>query len=418
MTPQIVVIGAGAAGIGAGLMLHHAGVPHVILESKQRVGGRAYSESSSLGHLWDHGCHWLHSADHNVLREIAEKIGHDYLRQPRGERAKICVDGTWRTDVSRDDAWDALASIAARGKQGADKPAATALDSQSALYPFIRMWCQLMYAVDPEETSTLDVANYADSGVNLAVRGGYGALISRLAEGLPIQLGARAVTINVHAGGVCVETSQGIVQAARCILAIPVSQLPKLRVNPGLPSQLFSAAEAVPLGHAEKIAFAFEKSVFDPALGSSVDIQDGQDCITFELHPHGRPITIGHVGGSLARDLIGQGQDAVKEFALHMLGSAFGADIRRRVVASASTAWSLDPDIAGAYSAAKPGQALQRREFLNVVHDRIHLAGEHVHQSYMATCHGAFETGIFAAQAVLEAEGLPSATMSPVNLVG
>ena len=55
--PDIVVVGAGAAGIGAGLALTRLGISHVILEAKHRVGGRAYSETSSLGHLWDHGCH-------------------------------------------------------------------------------------------------------------------------------------------------------------------------------------------------------------------------------------------------------------------------------------------------------------------------------------------------------------------------
>jgi monoamine oxidase len=55
--PEVVIVGAGATGIGAGLALLRLGVPFVILEAKDRTGGRAYSESSSLGHLWDHGCH-------------------------------------------------------------------------------------------------------------------------------------------------------------------------------------------------------------------------------------------------------------------------------------------------------------------------------------------------------------------------
>ena len=71
--PDVVIVGAGAAGIGAGLALMRLGISHVILEAKQRVGGRAYSDTSSLGHLWDHGAHWLHSGDVNVMRFMAEK---------------------------------------------------------------------------------------------------------------------------------------------------------------------------------------------------------------------------------------------------------------------------------------------------------------------------------------------------------
>ena len=81
--PDVVVIGAGAAGIGAGRALKQLGVPFIILEAKDRVGGRAYSDTTSLGHLWDHGCHWFHSADINVLREMADKLGHKYLAKPR-----------------------------------------------------------------------------------------------------------------------------------------------------------------------------------------------------------------------------------------------------------------------------------------------------------------------------------------------
>jgi monoamine oxidase len=74
--PEVVIVGAGAAGIGAGLALSRLGVPFVILEAKDRVGGRAHTDGTSLGHLWDRGCHWFHSADRNPLRAIADRLGH------------------------------------------------------------------------------------------------------------------------------------------------------------------------------------------------------------------------------------------------------------------------------------------------------------------------------------------------------
>ncbi len=92
---DVVIIGAGAAGIGAGLGLAQLGISHVILESKQRVGGRAYSETSSLGHLWDHGCHWLHSADVNVLRQMADKVGHGYRSERGRSFHNTFIDGEW-----------------------------------------------------------------------------------------------------------------------------------------------------------------------------------------------------------------------------------------------------------------------------------------------------------------------------------
>jgi monoamine oxidase len=415
---QIVIIGAGAAGIGAGLILRRAKVPFEILESKQRVGGRAFTDTSSPGHLWDQGCHWFHSADVNVLRDMAEKIGHGFLRRPRGESARFFTRDGWSDNGSRDRAWAELRKIADAGRSGRDVSGSEVLDRNDPLYPLTRLWCQLMYAADPEQTSTLDVANYSDSGTNLAVKDGYGALMAKLAEGLPIKTGVRAHALDVFADRVDIETGSGRAEADHCILAVPVSQLSNLLFTPKLPSSLEAAIAGVPLGHAEKIAFYVDGLVFDQSLGSSLDIQVDDRCMSFELHPHGRPIVIGHVGGSVARDLTAAGHNAFAGYALEFLAAAFGSGVRRRIAGSVSTAWGLDPDIGGAYSAALPGQASLRREFLIPVHDRIHLAGEHVHQHYMATCHGAFETGMDAARRVLAALGVDVPDAAATALVG
>src|SRR4051812_6219111 len=93
--PEVVVIGAGAAGIGAGLALARARVPFIILEARHRIGGRAYTDTDSLGHLWDHGCHWFHSADRNVLRPLADRLGHGYASTPRALLVNRYIGGKW-----------------------------------------------------------------------------------------------------------------------------------------------------------------------------------------------------------------------------------------------------------------------------------------------------------------------------------
>ena len=72
-------------------------VPFVIIEAKDRIGGRAYSETTSLGHLWDHGCHWFHSADKNILRMIAEGMGHKFC-EASGDRDAQHFHG-WQLDI-------------------------------------------------------------------------------------------------------------------------------------------------------------------------------------------------------------------------------------------------------------------------------------------------------------------------------
>jgi monoamine oxidase len=78
------------------------------------------------------------------------------------------------------------------------------------------------------------------------------------------------------------------------------------------------------------------------------------------------------------------------------LATAFGSDIRHKVRKGVATHWSSDPWIGGAYACAMPGKASLRKRFTQDVHERILLAGEHVHQTFNATAHGAYETGLAA----------------------
>lgn len=163
------------------------------------------------------------------------------------------------------------------------------------------------------------------------------------------------------------------------------------------------------MGHYEKVAIAFDRKVFEGFKIPFADVFDPEDAATrplnFELHPFGRPIAVAHVGGSVARELATQGEGAMKDFALESLVRAFGDDIHRRVVGMATTTRANDPYIGGAYSCAKPGKAHVRKAFSEPVHERVFLAGEHVHQHYMATAHGAYETGLKAAQRAAAAIG-------------
>jgi monoamine oxidase len=413
--PAVVVIGAGAAGIGAGVALARLGVPHIILEAKNRIGGRAYSESTSLGHLWDHGCHWFHSANINVLRAMAEKLGHKFLKpRPRGS-IDTFIDGKWtETSLREDYVWRLLGEIADTGKRGLDIAASELLDPAHRWYPVIRHWVKLMYSAEPEEVSTRDAGCYNDTGVNLAVEDGYGALIAKLARGLPIKLESAVTTIKVGRDQVSLETAAGTLAAKAVVLAVPARMLEtsKLHIDPVPPAALMQAFEDVPMGWYEKIAIGFDRQVFDRHTQSYADIIDvetsGVPPFNFELHPFGRPIAITHIAGNWARELEQAGEAAMVDLALGALVKAFGAGIRKRVTKGVTTHWSSDPFINGAYACAKPGKADMRRHFAEPVHGRLFLAGEHTHPSFNATAHGAYESGIVAAHRATELAGYGS----------
>jgi monoamine oxidase len=422
--PDIAIVGAGAAGIGAGLGLARLGVSHVILEAKQRVGGRAYSDTSSLGHLWDHGAHWLHSANVNVMRFLAEKLDHKFRPEnPAVTSFRSFIGGQWKvSEFATDYVWTKLEEIVQAGRNGRDVAAESILDRGHAMYPLLCHWCQLIYSKDPSELSTGDAGNYCDSHVNLPVEDGYGALVERLSLGLPIRLGVTVKAIEVTGRGVRVETSSGTIMARACILAVPsrVMEKQRIAIKPGLPAALQQAFADVTMGYGEKVALGFDRKVFE---GFEIPFADVFDPVApetkplnFELHPFGRPIAVAHLGGSFARELAAAGVPAMKEFAIDTLVKAFGADIRKRIVASATTGWTMDEQIGGAYSGALPGKAGARKVFSEPVHDRLLLAGEHVHPRYMATVHGAYETGLDAAHRAAAALGFSAGPKDPLWL--
>jgi monoamine oxidase len=246
--------------------------------------------------------------------------------------------------------------------------------------------------------------------------------VARLSRGLPIRLGVTVKAIEVMGEGVRLETSAGSVTAKACILAVPsrIMEKQRIAIKPSLPAAVLQAFADVTMGYGEKVALGFDRKVFEgfeiPFANVFDPVAPETRPLNFELHPFGRPIAVAHVGGSVARELAKAGPAEMTRFAVDTLVKAFGADIRQRIVASAVTGWTMDAHIGGAYSGAAPGKAEARKVFCEPVHDRLFLAGEHVHRHYMATVHGAYETGLDAAHKAAATLGISTGPKDPLWL--
>jgi len=187
---DVVVIGAGAAGVGAGLALQAAQKSFVIVEAAERVGGRAYTDKVSMDLPWDQGCHWLHSADVNPLVSWADRLGATYLRQERDGAYQYWLKGNWLapSEISVygsavDAAFDAVYAVAETGR---DVPISEILPDPGPYGGAVRHILQLMASGDPENVSTSGYADYLDTDHDWPVVSGYGDLIERMARGLPV----------------------------------------------------------------------------------------------------------------------------------------------------------------------------------------------------------------------------------------
>lgn len=412
---EVIVVGAGAAGLAAGALLHQAGVDVLVVEAAPRTGGRAFTDSSTFGVAWDRGCHWLHSASVNPLRQAADDLGIPYMVRTNRQARATHLGERWADEVERVSIWQAIdgmfTAVHQAGDEGRDIAASEVIDTATPWLRLTRHWLTLMAATAAERVSTLDYAAYSDTVENYPVASGYGDLVQavarRAAPALPILTNCPVATVDWSGAGVALDTPRGRLTARAVIIAVPTPVIARggLAFAPHLPVDLAEAFAALPLGAAEKVAVHFDRDVFGLPPTTYIDTLDLRDParhpINFTLNPFGEPMAIGQLAGDNAARLVAAGPKAMEDFALAALTDAFGADIRRHVTGVATTDWVADPLIGGAYSCALPGLAHMRARLRQSLADRVFFAGEAVSAHAYSTAHGAHLTGLAAAEATL-----------------
>lgn len=399
--PEIVVVGAGAAGIGAGLELAARGVSFVILEAMNRVGGRACTDRTSLPYAWDRGCHWLHNAKVNPLVPFAEAAGANIDRGFTWQNRGVWKDGAWLDRAGQRRAQDAIddafRAINRAGARGLDVPIAEILPDAGDWTPLIMHLLQLVDAADPSEDSAQGSADSDDSVDNWPVRSGYGAVIAGIAKDLPIRLSTPVTKIEQRAKGVSVTTAQGTLEAKAAIVTASTNVLTSgaIAFSNGPAKDLLDHVAEVPCGAYEKFAIAFDCSPFVESGYENATILDpaGGPPLVLQLAHFGSPLAVVELGGSHAREFSAAGEAATLDFALDKLTQAFGADVRKRVIASTMTQWSAEPYVRGAYSYVKPGGRQRRQDMIAADTGTVAFAGEAFSATGQATAHGAYLSG-------------------------
>jgi len=406
---DLVIIGAGAAGLAAARAATRAGLSHGVLEAMGRIGGRAHTDHATFGVPWDRGCHWLHSASLNPLRAVADLTGFRYRTVGSRYRGRT-ADG-WM----RDDEYECLDASAERclvatlaaGERGEDVPCDATVDRDEPGYGLYRTWMFAEWGHDPADVSALDAARYRDTGEDYPVEDGYGALVAHHARGLVVSLDTPVTEVAWGGPGVRVTTPRGTVTARAAVVTVSTGILTSgsIRFDPPLPDWKLDAAEAVPLGRANKVAFAVPGETLGVSEPTAVVVPIGGSSMIVRLRPFGRDMADCYLAGPVCRELEDAGEREMVEACREALVAIFGTELRANLAASASTRWGHEPTILGAYAAAKPGRAHHRVDLARPVGDRLYFAGEATHPEFFSTCHGAHLSGIDAVRAVACALG-------------
>jgi monoamine oxidase len=416
-TIDVLIVGAGAAGIAAARRLAGAGRSFAVVEATDRIGGRCYTDTKSFGVPFDRGAHWIRAPEINPLMKLAARTGLDIYPAPSGQRVRIGKRNARESELE-----DYLAALV-RSHRAIDEAARgrTDVSCEQALPKDLGEWRPSVdFALGPfssakdlSEISALDFSRSVERDVGAFCRQGYGALLAKLAEGIPVQFNSPVSQIDTMTRGSRIEvtTPSGPLQARYAIVTVSTNVITSgaIRLDREWPRRHIDAAAKLALGSYDHIAL----ELADNPLGLQRDdlvFEKAADSRTAALlaNVSGTPLAVVQVGGRFGRELSAKGGPAMVDFAIEWLTGLFGGDIKRAVRRTQTTHWDADPWTLGAFSTAAPGAQGARRSLMEPIRERVYLAGEALHETMWGTVGGAWESGERAANAVLRRlSGLP-----------
>lgn len=401
---EVVIVGGGAAGIAAARRLREAGVACLVVEARPRLGGRAWTVMDASGHALDLGCGWLHSADRNAWREIAERQGHHIDKTPPPwTRISFLSNFPLAEQIEFLDALQTFyRRLGSAEASGPDRPAAALLDRDGRWNGLINAVSTYVNGAELDRISLQDFGRYDDTGVNWRVSEGYGAVIAEYGEDLLSVLDCPVHRIDHSGMRLTIETAQGLITADQGIVTLPSAVLAEGRLSftPALPDKV-EAAAGLPLGLADKLFLSLDGAEEFEKDSRLFGRADRSATGSYHFRPFGRPLIEAYFGGTLASELEASGEGAFLDFALTELRGLFGGEFASRVHPLHLHRWGSDPFARGSYSYALPGAADCRAVLAAPVDDRLFFAGEACSAGDFSTAHGAFATGVSAADRVI-----------------
>jgi monoamine oxidase len=405
---DVAIIGAGAAGLGAAHALKKSKLSFIVLEARDRVGGRAHTIQAAPDVTFDLGCGWLHSADENSFVPIAEQLKFeiDRNRPPWREQAynkAFPVEERAEFIAALDAFYDRAEEAAQQAEHsGRDVAASLYLEPGNRWNPMIDAISTYVNGCELDQVSILDMQAYEDTEINWRVRRGYGALVAAYGASCPLALNC-AVTLIDHSGKrIRIETSQGTLTADKVIVTVPTNLIADeaIRFQPPLPAKI-DAARGLPLGLADKVMLALDDGDALPKDGSLRGATMRTAMGTYHLRPFGQPCIEGFFGGRFAQSLEDAGPGAFAAESINEIVSFLGNDYRRKLKPLAESRWSHDPFARGSYSHALPGHSGDRTVLAAPVDGRLFFAGEATSPGFFSTAHGARDSGERAAEEVI-----------------
>ncbi|KAJ9549263.1 hypothetical protein OSB04_021806 [Centaurea solstitialis] len=429
-SPSVIVIGGGFAGIAAARALYDASFRVVLLESRERIGGRVCTDYS-FGFPVDLGASWLHGVcKENPLAPLIGRLGLPLYRTS-GDNSVLYdhdLESYALFDTEGNQVPQELVSqvgltfesiLEETNKVREEFSEDTSIQHAIAIVfernPKLRLeglahkvlqWylCRMegWFAADADTISLKcwDKEELLPGGHGLMVRG-YRPVINTLAKGLDIRLGHRVTKINRRNNGVKVTVENGkTFFADAVIVAVPLGVLKSntIKFEPRLPEWKEQAISDLGVGIENKIILHFERVFWPNVEFLGVVAETSYSCSYFlNLHKAtGHAVLVYMPAGKLARDIEKMSDEAAAGFAFTQL---------KKILPDASTPiqylvshWGSDVNSLGSYSYDTVGKPHDLYDKLRIPVDNLFFAGEATSSDYPGSVHGAYSTGLMAAE--------------------
>lgn len=336
----VVIVGAGLAGLAAATRLRQAGLGVIVLEGRNRIGGRTVTDGS-LGVPVDLGAAWIHGTTGNPMTTLVRSTGGDWRVSNGDSYDTIGPDGRSLTTTESDAVWRDVRRAIRRSRdsweEDTDSPVSQWTDPVLAETNVRR---QLLVRLELERTLEHEFGGSLErlsawehdegtaiSGPEVLLTAGYGPLVRSLARGLDIRLSSTVPRIEHSTTGVRVAVSgKAPVEGSAAICTVPVGVLQAggLVFDPPLPRAQRVAVGRLGMGNLDKVVFRFPRRFWPDVDFLGITRQDSRFIEWVPLHRVvGAPVIVGFTAADAARDLADLDDAAVVSAALAALRAAF-----------------------------------------------------------------------------------------------
>lgn len=413
---RVIVVGAGVAGLTAARVLADAGVDTVVLEARDRIGGRTWTDTVG-GATVDLGAAWLHGVDDNPVAAFADGQGLTYSKDRTrwsvlydeasdaqlGDAAWTAMDDAFEgftgdLDDLRDDLGED-ATVADGRDRWIDDQGLSGKDARLATHAIDQWLVELEYAAPVDEVGLTWVWEEEElTGGDHFPDGGYGGYVDALAEGLDIALDHPVTAITVTDDSVEVEAAGETVTGTHVLVTVPVGVLRSgaITFDPPLSDTKTEALSRLDMGNLEKVALSWDEAWWDGSLEFISADADGAYPEFYDLSDvAGGPVLVGLYGGRFARAVQGTWtDDQIVDGALAVLAEAYNREIPTPSD-TLVTHWTTDPYAGGSYTYLPVGASPDDLDALAEPEgDRLLFAGEATVSDHYGNVHAAMMSGL------------------------